>query len=371
MIGDPRDLEGRDDHEHVGRISTPTILFVLAAATIAVYELQLVLLPFVFAGVVSYVCTPAIDSVSRKLRLPRLAVAVLTFLLILAAAAGVAFLGVPPLVQEIKHMATDLQGTATSFAQKIVGEGKIDLLGQQMDAQQLADKITGAIRDWIGNAKVLAILGGSVLVSTFGFFLTLAVLFFFLVSGPRIVHGLLWLIPPGQRHLIADHILSNLDPILRRYFIGVLGVVLFATVFAYVGLGLVLGIPHALFLALVTGTLEAIPIVGPTAAAAIAGLVALQHNFGIGAIIGYAAYLTALRLSIDQFFGPVILGAAGRVHPVLVIFSFLAGGSLFGVIGVILAVPTALIVRATLSVLYDEPLRGSARLPNKADTKSE
>jgi predicted PurR-regulated permease PerM len=369
VISDPRDTENRDDHEHVGRISTPTILFVLAAATIAVYELQLVLLPFVLAGVVSYVCTPGIDFVSRRLRLPRLAVAVLTFLLILAAVAGIALLGIPPLVQEIRHMATDLQGTATTFAQKTIGGGKIDLLGQQMDAQQLADKITGAARNWFGNAKVIAILGGSVIVSTFGFFLTLVVFFFFLVSGPRIVRGLLWLVPPGQRHLIADHILSNLDPILRRYFIGVLGIVIFASVFAYVGLGLVLGVPHALFLALVTGILEAIPIVGPTIAAAIAGLVALQHNFGVGAIVGYAAYLAALRLSIDQFFGPVILGAAGRVHPVLVIFSFLAGGSLFGIIGVILAVPTALIIRATLAVLYDEPLR-SARAPNKTGTKS-
>ncbi len=370
MISDPRGSQSQADHEHVGRISTPTILFVLTAAAIAVYELQLVLMPFVFAGVASYICTPAIDSVSRKLRLPRLAVAIFVFLLILAAAAGIALLGVPPLIQEIKHMATDLQGTATGIAQKITGAGKIELLGQQMDAHQLADKITGAAREWVGNAKVLAILGGSVLVSTFGFFLTLVLLFFFLVSGPRIVQGVLWLVPPGQRHLIADHILSNLDPILRRYFIGVLGIVIFAAVFAYVGLGIVLGIPHAFFLALVTGILEAIPIVGPIAAAIIAGLVALQHNFGIGAIVGFAAYLAALRLSIDQFFGPVILGAAGRVHPVLVIFSFLAGGSLFGVIGVLLAVPTALIVRATLSVLYDEPLRGSARLPNKAGPKS-
>ncbi len=371
MNEDSRDPEVRDDHEHVGRISTPTILFVVAAATIAVYELQLVLLPFVLAGVISYVCTPAIDSLSKKLRLSRLAVSIFAFLLILAVAAGIALLGIPPLVREVQYAITDLEGTANALARSIVGGGRVDLLGQQMNAQQLAEMITGAVRDWIGNAKVLAILGGSVLVSTFGFFLTLVLLFFFMVSGPRIIHGLLWLIPPGQRHLIADHILSNLDPILRRYFIGVLGVVVFAAVFAYIGLGLALGLPHALFLAAVTGILEAIPIIGPVTAAALAGIVALHHDFGIDAIISYAAYLAALRLSIDQFFGPVVLGAAGRIHPVLVIFCFLAGGSLFGVVGVILAVPTALIVRATLSVLYDDPPRDSPGIPKEANAKRE
>ena len=349
----------RGDHEHVGRVSTSTTLFVVAAAIIAVHELQLVLLPFVLAGVVSYVCTPAINSISKWLRLPRLAVSVPVFLLILAVIAIIALLGVPPLVREIEQTVTDFDGSANRLAQEFIGSGKVNLIGQQIDARQLANEITTAVRDWVSNARVLAILGGSVLASGLGFSLMLVLLLFFLVSGPQIVQGLFWLVPPGQRHLIEDHILSNLDLILRRYFVGVFAVVAFAAVLAYIGLGLVLGIPHAEFLALLTGILEAIPIIGPITAAAIAGLVALHHDSGLDAIVRYAIYLAVLRLTIDQFYGPIVLGAAGRVHPALVIFCFLAGGSLFGVIGVILAVPTALFVRATLSVLYDEPAGGT------------
>jgi predicted PurR-regulated permease PerM len=174
--------------------------------------------------------------------------------------------------------------------------------------------------------------------------------------------------------LIEDHILLQLDPVLRRYFIGVIAVVCFAAAFAYAGLGLVLGVPHAVFLALLTGILEAIPIVGPVMAAAIAALVALQHNSGLGTIIAYAIYLTALRLSIDQLFGPIVLGTAGRVHPTLIIFCFLAGGALFGVIGVIAAVPVALVIKTTLSVLYDEPdetaQRGAAHTEKTHAAKS-
>jgi predicted PurR-regulated permease PerM len=62
-----------------------------------------------------------------------------------------------------------------------------------------------------------------------------------------------------------------------------------------------------------------------------------------------------------------MLGAAGRVHPVLIIFCFLAGGTLFGVIGVITAVPVALVIKTTLAVLYDE----EAGLPTRKTIRAE
>jgi predicted PurR-regulated permease PerM len=148
---------------------------------------------------------------------------------------------------------------------------------------------------------------------------------------------------------------SKLDPVLRRYFIGILIVVAYAAAAAYIGLGLVLHIPHAVFLALFTGFLEMIPVFGPLAAAVIAGLVAVHYATGIGAIIGYAIYATVLRLSIDQLFGPLALGTAARLHPVVIIFCFLARSMLFGVTGVIVAVPVAVAIKICLAVLYDEP----------------
>ncbi|MFZ0728769.1 MAG: AI-2E family transporter, partial [Methylovirgula sp.] len=65
-------------------------------------------------------------------------------------------------------------------------------------------------------------------------------------------------------------------------------------------------------------------------------------------------YAIALRISIDQVLGPVALGTAARLHPVVIIFCFLAGGVLFGLPGIILAVPVALTVRTALSVLRAE-----------------
>jgi predicted PurR-regulated permease PerM len=153
---------------------------------------------------------------------------------------------------------------------------------------------------------------------------------------------------------LVARIWTRLDPVLLRYFIGVLAVVVYATIAAYVGLGVILGINHAVFLALLTGILEIVPVIGPTSAAILAGLVSLRTATGIINIFEYAAYATLLRLSIDQIVGPVVLGRAAHVHPVLIIFCFLAGGVVLGIPGVILAVPVALVVKSTLATVYGD-----------------
>ncbi len=103
--------------------------------------------------------------------------------------------------------------------------------------------------------------------------------------------GLFWIVPPHRRPLVA-RIWARLDPVLMRYFIGVLGVVAYATVAAYIGLGVILGIKHAVFLALLTGLLETVPVIGPTSAAILAGLVSLRTATGLVNIAEYAAYAT-------------------------------------------------------------------------------
>jgi len=341
------------DHEHVGRISTSTTIFVLITVALVLYEIRWILPPFVLAGLLAYICTPLIDWLTARTRLPRPMFALALFAAFLLIAAAVAYLGLPPLGRELTRLFTDFQSIVRELAQRVLGSRKISLLGRPMDAAQLAQAAADSVRLWFGQTGAIAVLGGVVFGTMFGGILTLVLLFYFLLSGPSIARGLVRLVPPGQRPLIL-HIWSFLDPVLKRYFIGVFVVVSYAAGAAYIGLGLVLGIPHALPLALLTGVFEMIPVMGPGASAVIAGLVAVHYATGIGPIVAYALYATALRVSIDQLFGPLALGTAARLHPVLVIFCFLAGGMLFGMIGVIMAVPVALVVKVTLMLLYDE-----------------
>jgi predicted PurR-regulated permease PerM len=237
----------------------------------------------------------------------------------------------------------------------VIGDGTVVLFGEPMNASQLAKRTVDEVRGWASQTTEVVTLATYGFASVFGTFLTLIILFYFLTGGPQLARGAIRLIPPQQRELIA-HIASRIDPVLKRYIIGVVLVVAYAAVAAYIGLGLILGLKHAVFLAILTGLLEMIPVIGPFAAAVIAGAVALQAATSVWNIIGYIIYAAALRLSIDQLFGPIVLGHAARIHPVLVIFCFLSGGLLLGVPGVLIAVPVALSIRIVLATLYDEPL---------------
>jgi predicted PurR-regulated permease PerM len=342
------------DHEPVERMSTHTAMLLVAVAAVLLYLLQWILLPFVMSGLVAYVCTPAIDWLAARSGMPRALVAVSMFVILLLVVSLIGLLGASSLVREFTSLATDFQGTVETLAHGLIGSATVNLLGQPMTAEQLAQVVVAGAREWIGETAHIVFAGSAAFVTIFGAFLTLVLLFYFMLNGPGIARGLLRLAPPGQRPLIR-HVWSQSDPVLRRYIFGVLVVIAYAAAAAYIGLGLILGIPHAVFLALLTGLLEMIPMIGPGAAAVIAGLVAVRYASGIGPIIGYAVYAVILRLSIDQILGPLALGAAARVHPVMVIFCFLSGGALFGIAGVILAVPSALVIRTTLAILYDEP----------------
>jgi predicted PurR-regulated permease PerM len=323
--------------------------------TIFLYFIRLILLPFVLAAIIAYICTPFLDWAANRTKWPRLLFAVALFLVLFGLGALLIGFAAQRLLVEARGIAEDLQGMLENFTRQAIGDQPVQLFGSSLNAHEIVQTLLERMRDWFGQTDQIAAVTGYSLAAIMGAFLTIVLLFYFLVSGRSVARGLFWIVPPHRRPLVA-RIWARLDPVLMRYFIGVLGVVAYATVAAYVGLGVILGIKHALFLALLTGLLETVPVIGPTSAAILAGLVSLRTATGIINIVEYALYATVLRLSIDQLVGPIVLGRAAHVHPVLIIFCFLAGGIVLGIPGVILAVPVALVVKSTLATLYgDEP----------------
>jgi predicted PurR-regulated permease PerM len=310
----------------------------------------------VLAAIIAYVCTPLLDWAAERTRWPRMVFAVAAFILIVAVAVALVVVAGARFLDEARATAGDLQGILENFVRQAVGGKTIQVFGSAMNAQQITQAVSEHLRAWLGQSDIVGTLAGYSIISIVGAFLTIVLLFYFLASGKRVAAGLFWIVPPHRRPLVA-RIWKRLDPVLLRYFVGVLGVVVYATIAAYVGLGVILGIKHAILLALLTGIFETIPVVGPTLAAVVAGLVSLRTASGIMNIVEYALYATALRLSIDQLVGPIILGRAAHVHPVLIIFCFLAGGLLLGIPGVILGVPIALVVKSTLATVYGDEQR--------------
>jgi predicted PurR-regulated permease PerM len=121
----------------------------------------------------------------------------------------------------------------------------------------------------------------------------------------------------------------------------------------YIVLGPILHVRYALLLAILSGVLEIIPLVGPIVAATLAVIVAFGERGTNVALIVLAVYFV-LRQVEDQVIMPVVIGRAVHLHPVVTIFAVLVGLSVFGVLGGLLGVPVAAALNVTLHELYPE-----------------
>lgn len=341
--------------ERVRSNSSQTIVLALVVLAFVIYIMRWVLLPFVVAGLLAYVSTSLVDWLAAWTGRSRYLVAIAVFLVLASALVSFGLFGAPTLIKELSYVVTNMEEAFEKLARATIGDQAVTVFGQPMNAEQMAKAMVGGIRGWAEQTGRITGLAAIALAGIFSIFLTLVLFIYFVFSGPALMRGFIWLTPPDRRALVRK-IWSRLDPVLKRYFLGVLAVYAYATAAAYLGLGLVLGIPHAGPLAFLTGVLETIPIIGPGTAAVVGGLIAMRYATGIEPIIAYAIYAAALRLSIDQIFGPLVLGTAAQLHPVLIIFCLVAGGLMFGVIGFFLAIPAALTTKVTLATLRDEPL---------------
>jgi predicted PurR-regulated permease PerM len=338
-------------------VDVVAVLLIALAVIVFFYFIHIVLLPFVFSAVIAFVLTPLIDWLATTIRAPRVAVALAVFLVLLGLIGIAAYLIVPGLLNDGYRAVSHLQELIEGVLKNLLGNAPVQILGQSVSASDIGAAAVAKLRTLLQQGGAVSTLAEWTFGGVFGVFLTLTLLAYFLVSGEQVVRGLLWIFPPDWRPVTA-RIFDALRPILFRYFAGIAIVVVYAGCAAYIGLGLFLGLRHAALLAALTGLLEVLPVVGPALSAVIAGLVALQEAKSVWSIVAYVVYAAALRLSIDQLIGPLVLGNAARVHPTLVIFCFLAGGALFGIVGVILAVPFALTVKVSLCTIYEEPIGG-------------
>ena len=259
---------------------------------------------------------------------------------------------------DLTQMAERGPATLHKFVEDIVGPNGIALFGNTYRADDVMQALSATAEKLIAAGAIVQ-LGSLGVGALFGLFLTLVLTPYFMISGPRLAAGAIWLIPPERRNSVTD-LLPKIIPALRRYLLGIFLVVVYTSFIAWIGFGPVFALPGAVLLAVTVGTLEIMPVVGPISAALLVGIVAAQQATltEAGLLMGF---VLALRLSIDNIIGPIVLGHAARLHPVVVIAGFVCGAMLFGVVGLLLAVPMAVCIKVALEHYYAEPIRPEER----------
>ena len=324
----------------------------LLAVLVFLFFIRHILLPFILAAALAFVLTPPIDWVQRKVRLRRWVVAALAYVLVLAILALLAILLAGPVMRDVSEIAANLPQTVQRLISELIRLAGPSL-ARSIDVNAINRAIDARLQTALstGSALTLALYGFE---GVFGAVLALFALAYFLISGKRIAAGIFWLVPPEYRLEVSD-LSDRIIPVLWRYFVGLLVVVSYTITMAWLVFGPGFHLPQAPLLGVLVGILELIPIIGPTLTLCIVGIAAAQQTSVLGMLVLFG-FAIGLRISIDQLVGPLVLGKAARLHPFVIIFAFLSGGVLFGVIGLILAVPVAASIKVILSEYYAEPV---------------
>ena len=326
-----------------------------AALCLVFYVIHDAVLPFVIAAAVAFVAEPLIRRLQPRFGGHRWIPATLFFILLLVFFGFSCFWIGRIASDDLVQLARNGPRMIHDLLIQLVGKNGVSVFGKTYTADALTRQLQQNVGSAIGpgGAAEAAGLGIGMLIGTF---LTLVLIPYFLISGPRISDGLIWLLPPERRGSV-ERMLPAVVPVLRRYLGGVAVVVAFTAIAAYIGFGLVFALPHAILLSIAVGLLEIIPALGPFASMMLIMLSAFQeHNFlTIALLIAYAVFL---RLAIDNGVGPIVLGRSAKLHPVAIMFAFVCGATFFGVVGLLLAVPASACLVVVLERYYAEPLAG-------------
>jgi predicted PurR-regulated permease PerM len=321
---------------------------VILLGLLFLYVVRDVLPPFFIAGMLAYILVPAVEAIAGRLRVRRALVVIMLYLvLVLALGLGVAVLE-PVLVHDTRDLVQNGPAIVESLLVQTVGTGEIQVLGATVDAQTLAARLLTAARDALGRPTEALHLAEGVIRGVFEVFLVLIVLFYLLLDWPRLIEFAFRFVP-ADRRLNVGRLASGIHAILGRYIRGQLYLVILMATVTWVVLSMGFHLRYAIPIALATGLLEVIPLVGPVVAAVVAASVGLTQG-GPQMALGIVVFYTVARQVEDQVVMPLIVGRAVHLHPIATVLAVLCGGAIAGVLGMILAVPAA----ATLAVIMEE-----------------
>jgi putative heme transporter len=340
-------------------------LLLLAGAVTLLAVTSTIVIPVITAAIIAAVLSPVVGWLARH-RLGRGGGAAICLLGVIALGCLITYLllsGVTseiPELQKILHSAVD---KAQSWLKDAgVSTSKSESAGD--DASKSVSDAFNALLDGVG-------AGVAALASLAAFLAFTALSLFFLLKDGPMIRG--WVerhmgVPKELGHTITGRSLQS----LRGYFVGVTAVAAFNAI--VIGLGaLVLDVPQVGAIAVINFVAAYIPYLGAWSAGAFTVLIALGSK-GSSTALTMAIIVLLANGILQQMIQPIAYGAALGIHPLAVLIVTIAGGALFGGIGLILAAPvTSAVVKisADLARVREADARAAAEAPERPPDPTE
>lgn len=344
--------EAKSDRQFIGRV---LIVLALAALFLLAWQLRHLLLMLFGAVVVATVFRELAERIAKLTGCREGIVVALSIVLILGAAVALGALFGAHVARQVDVLAERLPAAWASF------EARIDEMGLGEHLRRIVES-AGQGGSFAGFSRAILSIGNGVAEA-------LVVIFagIFLATQPRFYRdGAIKLVPPARRALVGEA-MDESERALHLWLKGQL--IAMVVVGLLTGLGLwLLGVPSAFVLGLLAGLLEFIPFAGPVVAAVPAVLLAL--------VVGpdLALWVAMLYFAVQQFEGyvltPLVQQYAVDLPGVVLLFSLLGFGMIFGILGVILAAPLSVVTYVLVKRLYViEGLHTSTPIPGEGKKK--
>ncbi|MBA4744751.1 MAG: AI-2E family transporter [Muricauda sp.] len=328
------------------------------------YKIQSVLAYLAIAAVLALLGRPIVLFLRRKLKFPNTLAVVVTMIFMLAIFLGILALFIPLIAEQSKNLSLldiealkadlntlyiqtlDYFGASTGSFNTLLNESRIE-------ENVLQGLDLGFIPNFL-NSFVNALSNFSV-----GLFSVLFISFFFLKDSKLMQNGILTFVPDDKESNLVKSI-DKINNLLSRYFAGIL-LQLFILFVIYTIALLIVGVENAIVIAFLCALFNIIPYIGPIIGGAI--MITLTMTSSLGAdfstvILPKAMYvfigLTVGQL-IDNFFSqPFIFSTSVKSHPLEIFLIIIIAGLLFGVVGMVVAVPGYTAIKVVLKEFLTE-----------------
>jgi predicted PurR-regulated permease PerM len=315
----------------------------------AVLRLMTALWVLVLAGAVAVLLARALDpvaSVLRRRRLPPALVAAVTLVGFLLAMAGIVSVLVPSIVDEFRDLGPTLEESIDDVEDWLVDDSPFDI--SRRDVREFREESGNRVRDVLESQSGTVVSGTVVAFEVItGLVLALVTTFFVLKDGDRFARWLLTFVPEDRRPLarrLAAKSWATLGGYLRgSATLGLIEGTIIGTTVWLVGGALAVPVGVITFFA------AFLPFAGAVLAGAVAVLVTLVSAGFTPAVIVLVVAVLVQQFDNDLL-APIVFGRNLELHPLIVLGAIVAGSTLFGAFGAVLAVP---VTAVTLNVVAE------------------
>lgn len=330
-----------------------TVFFILIAliTLVFLYSQKAILTPFIIAGIFAYIFNPFVNFFSHKIKLPRTLSVIIIYLLIISLIAICVYLITQVFISE----SLEFRASINLYLRNARNEINLLPSGVRNTVYQTLESLENA--DFLKASSLFAIFPRAI-TGFISLVIFLVSSFYFLKEGKNIFEKILLFVPKTYK-VDVEILLRKINTVLGSYLRGQIFMIFLVSLILFITLT-ILGIKFALIIAIFSGVAEIIPWIGPIVAAAVAVVSVLltggSTTFNLAPIQTSLLVIIIyfiLRQAQDYLIVPHVMGRITKLHPVVVLFAVLVGEHTAGILGLLLAVPIAAVLKILLEFSVD------------------